>query len=237
MTQQDTNRVVTGISGKQYLFSCTVAVTTAPDGDFTLNITDFANASTAVDFTAGSKAIRFVSKAGAESADFVISGVSGDDTEGTFSIDDVSLIGVGCVASLDYRGLNNKQWKDPLTGVLGVNNGAIPFGIEDSTREVYLIKDMAADGNAVIVPAGYRLDHIIVQNTTTNAVNGGLDIGTNASGEEVVSQEAVGASALVECTLILNLFSMTSSQTLHFSAHTAWNSAILDVYFVMTRLI
>ena len=73
-----------------YAFTYTVAVTTAFDGDGAATITtDIATVAESLPLTAGTHTVYFLSAA--IPTDFVISIVSGTDTEGTFSIDDVTL--------------------------------------------------------------------------------------------------------------------------------------------------
>ena len=49
--------------------------------------------------------------------------------------------------------------------------------------------------------------------------------------------EAVGANALVDCTLLINLFSSTADQELHISAASAWNGASVNIYILTERYI
>jgi len=79
-----------------YQFSYTVAVTTAPDGDFALVITggagEVANSDTTLPFTAGKHVVTFTSHASASSGDFTITASETTSTQGEFTIDDVSLV-------------------------------------------------------------------------------------------------------------------------------------------------
>ena len=89
------------------------------------------------------------------------------------------------------------------------------------------------------VPAGYAILAMIVENTTANAVTGGVKVGTTAGGTDVVVALTVGASALTfvaDAALLKRLFSMSAAQTLHIQAVIAWNSANLNISFVLANL-
>ena len=84
------NLLIAGVADVYYKFTYTVAVTTAFDGDGAATITTtFALAAVDLDLTPGTHTVYF--KSAAAPTDFVISVVSGTDTEGTFTIDDVTL--------------------------------------------------------------------------------------------------------------------------------------------------
>jgi len=83
--------LVTGVSSRWYVFTYTLAVTTAFDGDAAATITtSFALTAVPLEIvTAGTYTLYF--KSAVTPTDFVISIVSGSDTEGTISYDDVTL--------------------------------------------------------------------------------------------------------------------------------------------------
>jgi hypothetical protein len=91
LTQTAANRVSTGTDSSWYTFTYTIAVTTLPDGDFDLSITDFAATSTTLPFTAGTHSVLFQASASATSEDFTITASETNSTEGIFTIDDVTL--------------------------------------------------------------------------------------------------------------------------------------------------
>lgn len=108
------------------------------------------------------------------------------------------------------------------------------FDIVINTPEANLTADVQL---SAILEAGYKLDTIIIKNTTANAVTGGIDIGTTASGNDIVSAEAVGASAVVDATIIQEFWSDVNDTDLYISAVTAWNSANLTLYFTFIKVI
>jgi hypothetical protein len=98
---------------------------------------------------------------------------------------------------------------------------------------------LPASGTADIVgpsiPAGAYLQQIIIQNTTANAVTGGVSIGTTANGTDVVAAQACAANCLVfvtDATLLKRVFSTTTATTLHIAPVTSSNTANLTISFL-----
>ena len=90
LTQIQANLAIAGVGNYYYKFVYTIAVTTAFDGNGAATITTgFAGTAQTLDLTAGTHTLYFKSKA--TPVDFVISVVSGTDTEGSFTLDDLSL--------------------------------------------------------------------------------------------------------------------------------------------------
>ena len=239
LAQVAADRAAAGKSRKRYLFKYGMTASVAADGDLAMTVADgFADGAQALTLTTGTHYIRFTSKAAAEAAAFTISAVSGTDTQGTYVIDDVSLLQVGAVLELDAAGIGHLQWRDTNNKEIATLVGAVPVCLPVSHKEVYLAKTIAADTDvAGLVPAGYCIDKIIVENNTANAITGGLNIGTATGGQQVVNTEAVGANALVVCTLVDGLFSTSAAQLISITDETSWNSASIDVYFVMEKLL
>lgn len=94
--------------------------------------------------------------------------------------------------------------------------------------------------DTVVIPAGYAIQSITVNNTTANAVTGGLKIGTTDGGTDVVVALATGANAILgipDATILLKYFSTASPQTLYLNAVVAWNSASLDTNIILIKVI
>jgi len=90
LTQPNASFVIVAEENMFYAFTYTIAVTTAFDGDAVATITtSIATVAENVPITAGTHTIYFITKN--PPGDFVISLVSGTDTEGSFTIDDVTL--------------------------------------------------------------------------------------------------------------------------------------------------
>ena len=82
------------------------------------------------------------------------------------------------------------------------------------------------------IPPGAYIQQIIWQNTTANAVTGGMSVGTTANGTDVVAAQALAANALVFTTdalLLKRVFSTTASTVLHFAPVTSSNTANLTI--------
>lgn len=93
---------------------------------------------------------------------------------------------------------------------------------------------IGANGPVMAVPQNAVLRAIYIENTTANAVTGGINVGTTALGADVVAAAAVGASGLVVidgATLLKKYLSNTQNQLIFISAVTAWNSAVLNIRF------
>jgi hypothetical protein len=108
-----------------------------------------------------------------------------------------------------------------------------------------VLRKYAVTANTTIsVPAGWALEAIHIENTTANAVTGGIRIGTTAGGTEFVTAWAVAGNAkltspgptLTGFNTNFNFFSRTVAQTLFIEAVTAWNSASLQMSFVMRKV-
>lgn len=95
--------------------------------------------------------------------------------------------------------------------------------------------DGVTDDTTFVVPAGFVLKSVYILNTTSNAVTGGIKIGTTDGGTEVVSSIAVGAD---EFAIFHDggLFSTESDTTLYLQDVTSWNSASLNIRIQMEQL-
>jgi len=85
------DRASAGTNSTGYQFKYTIAVTTAPDGDFALTLSGFSSADVDLPITAGTHLVSFLSAADADEADFLITAAETTATEGNFSMDNVSL--------------------------------------------------------------------------------------------------------------------------------------------------
>ena len=97
-------------------------------------------------------------------------------------------------------------------------------------------------GAPVTLPAGAALTAIYIQNTTANAVTGGINIGTAAAGAQVVSALTCGANCMVSVPSASILQPITSasgvpiSTQLFINAASAFNSASLNVTYVYSLM-
>lgn len=111
-------------------------------------------------------------------------------------------------------------------------------GTSDTSASI--ITALAVTSNATVsIPSGNVIQHLVIQNTTGNAVTGGIRIGTTDGGVDVVIAVAVGANALfsvLDATLLKRVFSMSGSTTLYIQTVTLWNSSSLNFYFSCRKL-
>ena len=160
------------------------------------------------------------------------------DVDGVLQIDNVQVVQVGCVA--DYRpdGITPAQWQDAGSNQLhGAVNGAVPLNLPVNHVARYINKSITGDTVLTdVIPAGYRIKSIVVEETAGNAITGGLKIGTSAGGTQVVNGQAVGANALVDCALGTVIFSISAAQTLYVEDVTSWNSASIDLWIQLERV-
>lgn len=87
------------------------------------------------------------------------------------------------------------------------------------------------------IPAGMYLREVIVDNTTANAVTGGIDIGKTSGAADIVSALTCAASCLTfvaDSALLLRVFSKTVPQATFVTGHTAGNSANLTITYVVS---
>lgn len=92
--------------------------------------------------------------------------------------------------------------------------------------------------DTITIPAGYSIQSISMNNTTANAITGGVKIGTTDGGTDVVTALAIAGNAilgLTDATILKKLFSTSVDQTLYIQAVVAWNSASLDTSIVMIK--
>lgn len=91
-----------------------------------------------------------------------------------------------------------------------------------------------------VIPAGYSILQIVVENTTGNAITGGIRIGTTNGGVDVAIAVAVSANSLFvipDSTLLKLIFSLSSNTTLYVQAVTLWNSSNINLRFVLRKVI
>lgn len=97
----------------------------------------------------------------------------------------------------------------------------------------------AAANTTFVVPAGYVIESIAFQNTTANAVTGGVKIGTTNGGTEVVAAQAVGANALDTvpgANVLKRVFTTSAATTLYVQAVTAWASASVNFKVALRKM-
>lgn len=129
----------------------------------------------------------------------------------------------------EYIGIALETLADGETGRAVFSRGVV------SGEYPMISGTLAAVGSisSVFPEAGtYQVDITIV-NTTTNAVTGGVNIGTTQGGTDIASGTAVGASAVVRISAAVKV---TAAKSLYVDAASAWNSASLTIYPCVKKL-
>ncbi len=92
---------------------------------------------------------------------------------------------------------------------------------------------------SIVLPANAVIRDVIVQNTTANAVTGGIKFGTTAGDVDIVAALTTGANGLVFVTdalLLKRYFSASATQSIFFDAVVAWNSANVNITVIYYQL-
>lgn len=94
--------------------------------------------------------------------------------------------------------------------------------------------------STIVIPSKYYIVDIIIENTTANAVTGGIKIGSTNGGVDVVVSLAIGSNALFtipDATILKKVFSNSIDTTLFIQTLTLWNSANVNFTFVLRRIV
>ncbi len=113
------------------------------------------------------------------------------------------------------------------------------YGITDASGQV-ITKYTTVSGNTTytsVVPANYILDYIIIQETAGKKAV--LDLGTTASGNDVLNAQTITASSIISIPVhkVFNLAS--TAQTLYLNdvgGGSLWNSASLTLIYVLRKI-
>lgn len=87
------------------------------------------------------------------------------------------------------------------------------------------------------LPTYSEITRIYLCNRTTNAVTGGIRIGTSPGGTQVVTAQAVAGTADLPISVAPSVNAILATvQILYVEAVTAWNNALVDVVVEYRRL-
>ena len=162
----------------------------------------------------------------------------GDANDDRFYLAEFSLTQIGCVLQLEQDGIGHNQWIDSSGNELyGDVSGALPINLPASHTEKFIISDISSD-QTFTLPTGYHVSSIVAEETSNNALTGDLDVGIGVLGQEIVNSEAVGALAIVDCTLVSTgvVQSLSADTTITVSS-SDWGSAVIDIWVIMKRTI
>ena len=88
---------------------------------------------------------------------------------------------------------------------------------------------------STIIPDGYRIDTVIVKETSSNAA-GNVSLGTSSAGIDIVNAFTVGADEDSIMTLAGDYFSSVNDTDVYVSS-SAWGSGVIDLYFTFKKVI
>lgn len=95
--------------------------------------------------------------------------------------------------------------------------------------------NLSANGQLnVIIPSGYKVSAITVQETAGNAA-GNVSIGLTAAATEIINAFTVGASADSLMTLVSTYFSKVNDTDL-FVSSSAWGTGVIQLNFTMIKI-
>ncbi len=159
------------------------------------------------------------------------------------NISGLNLISISSPSALTFNGA--------ATVTLPAIDGAIATLIFDGTAATDIKVIFSIPTNVVKllsvatattfdIPAGYMIENIAIENTTANAVTGGIKWGTTLGGVDVIAAQTVGSNALLVVDVVdilLKIFSTSSTQTIYIDAVTAWNAASLNISISLKKLL
>lgn len=117
-----------------------------------------------------------------------------------------------------------------------INVSTVPLG-NMGLNEIKLTGVVA--NTSFVIPANAYIQQVLIQNTTANAVTGGVVLGTTSAGLDVATAVAIGANAITfipQSVMLKPWFSTSAPQTVWISTATLWNSASLTVLIVYGQL-
>jgi hypothetical protein len=109
------------------------------------------------------------------------------------------------------------------------------FIVDASLQSMVVVSGVLTSTTSVQVaslPASAYISNILVQNTTANAVTGGIDIGKTTGAADIVSAKVCAANCLthvLDSAVLLRVFSTTAAQPIWVTGHTDGNSANLTI--------
>ena len=135
-------------------------------------------------------------------ADFVISATCATGTEGTFTLDDISLVPIGCVLQLEPDGIGTTQWIDKSGNTMnGVVTGATAINVPSYQGGVIVASGDLAAVNANSMAFTWQNPEavaILVQRVI-------VDVTTDATAAAVMDVGVVGDATSTAATIFDDL--------------------------------
>lgn len=129
--------------------------------------------------------------------------------------------GCALIASTDLADFQSMGYQSNA----GLSALIVSTGVLTSTTSVQI----------ATLPASAYIREIIIDNTTANAVSGGLDIGKTSGAADIVSAKVCAANCLTtvaDSAILLHVFSKTAQQAIWATGHTDGASANLNITII-----
>jgi hypothetical protein len=182
--------------------------------------------------------LRGVEKLERETQDNVIEAGAGLNANGTFTPPAnswylrVADYAAGCT---DRSGATGALVENILNGLRLLDAKVKTAG---SGSLVTLVPALNSDTTLTnLVPAGYMLEYVILNETSGNAAT--LDLGSTAGGNDVILNWLIPANGL-KLMAVPNIWSLVAATTLYLNdddAGSDWNGGTVNAYFVMKSLL
>ena len=150
-----------------------------------------------------------------------------------------SLRQIGCILNLQPENIGHNQWLDSSgNNFHGTVSGAIPINLPTNHVEKYV--DLTVTGDTTFtLPIGYKITSIIAHETNSAAA-GNLTVGYSIDAEEVVAAVALGADALLNCTLVstgvLGAGFPDAADTIHICSSTDFGAGNAEMRITMEKI-
>lgn len=126
--------------------------------------------------------------------------------------------------------IDDDTWYVYIVATTSVENTTYTGDIQTDYSIKNKLEDLSVNCKAVgIIPAGYIVKFLIIENLTTNAIT--LNIGTTDGGVDLGDSLTVGSEIIYTAT-VNKLFSFSDDKDI-FIKSSDWNSASINIYLLM----
>lgn len=87
-----------------------------------------------------------------------------------------------------------------------------------------------------IIPAGYFISGIVLQETGGISSAGNINIGTTALGTDVINSEPTSINGVSKPPIGTDFFSLNSTQSLYVSSN-SWSGGVLTIYMSLNKIL
>lgn len=213
---------------KRYRFIYTVTETVAHDGTLAFDLVIGATV-VALDHTAGTHYVEFISPITATGDDVVVRFISaGGATQGTYTVGNLRLIEIGCVASYDTRSITPGRWGDSMqqdsdvlcfdtNNITGLGGSDPPLIVRYSQGHKCTLFFKNIDQDTTFqsaIPGGYRINFVTVHNTSTGT---NVTLNIDAGATSIVAAHASNFGTQTDCALANNLLDVATAPLFDFT--------------------